>query len=150
MASNEPSRAPRARIACAPLLLLLVCPPLAGQSPDSGRLEGRVVLETSGAPLHNVNVLIVELGRVAETDQDGGFRFEAVPAGAYDVLAFSGSLNSETHRVQVGAGETVSVQLALRISPIKQEITVTAKGTQETAFEAVQSVSSLDSFDLGK
>ncbi len=122
----------------------------AGQPANSGRIEGQVVLETSGAPLHNINVLIVELGSVAETGTDGGFHFDAVPAGQYDLLAFSGSLSSETRLVEVRPGETVQVRLALRIAPIKQEITVTASGSQETAFEAVQSVSTLDSFDLSK
>ena len=53
-----------------------------------GTVGGRV-LAASGQPAADAHVEIVELGRRLEVDAAGGFRFEAVPAGAYIVHAES-------------------------------------------------------------
>jgi iron complex outermembrane recepter protein len=118
---------------------------LSAQAP--GRLEGRVVLPT-GEPAHRATVLIDGLGRVAETDEDGAYVFDNVPAGRYDVLAFLTPLDSESVPVQVGSGQTVPVDIELRLAPVRTEITVTATGREQTAFEAIPSITSLDAFEL--
>ena len=115
----------------------------------AGTIEGTVILPT-GDPAHRITVLLAELGRIVETDDDGRFVFENVPPGAYDILAFQSMLNSELRDIEVAAGQIRSVQLELRISPLRQEITVTARGREETTFQAVPSVTSLDSFDLAE
>ncbi len=124
-----------------------VVPVIAAQ--PTGSIEGIVILPT-GDPAHRVTVLLAELSRIVETDDDGRFVFENVPPGAYDVLAFQSMLNSQLTGIEVAAGQIRSVQLEMRISPLRQEITVTARGRQETTFQAVPSVTSLDSFDLAE
>ena len=47
-------------------------------------------------------------------------------------------------------GISVEADLHLVLSPLKQEITVTATGREELAFESVPSVSIMDSFDLSE
>jgi iron complex outermembrane receptor protein len=113
----------------------------------TGTIEGQVTMP-AGGPAHRATVLVAQLGRVAETDEDGRYRFENVPAGRYDVLAYQSPLDSETVRVDVGAGAATSADFRLRISPVRTEITVTATGREQTSFAAVQSVASLDAFDL--
>ena len=115
-----------------------------------GRITGKVLLVRTGSPIHNAEVLLVQLNQVAETAPDGTYTFLDVPPGVYDLVAYIGPLNSLTELVQVRPGETTRVDLKLKLSAIKEEVTVTAKGTQETAFEAIQSVNSLDSFDLAQ
>ena len=116
----------------------------------TGRITGKVLLEQTGAPIHNAQVLLVQLSRVAETAPDGTYTFTDVRPGVYDVVAYLGSLNSLTELIRVRPGETTRADLTLRLAAIKEEVTVTAKGARETAFEAIQSVSSLDSFDLAQ
>lgn len=128
--------------------ILLVGNWLLAQS--GGAIEGHVRLDKTGAALHGISVLIVQLSRTVETDQEGYYRFDDVPAGQYDLLAHSGALNSDTQLVEVRAGETAALDFVLRINPLQQEITVTASGVEETAFEAVQSVTSVDSYALAQ
>ncbi len=116
---------------------------------DTGVIEGTVTLPT-GDPAHRTSVLVAELGRLVETEDDGTYRIDQVPAGTYDVLAYQSMLSSDVLSVDVGAGETRTVDVELRITPLRQEITVTARGRQETTFQAVHAVTSLDSFDLAE
>ena len=116
----------------------------------AGTITGKVLVEQTGAPIHNAEVLLVQLNQVAETTADGTYTFLDVPPGVYDLVAYVGSLNSRTELIRVRPGETTRLDLKLKLSVIKEEVTVTAKGTPETAFESIQSVSSLDSFDLAQ
>ena len=129
---------------------LLVAFPIVNAQNPTGRLEGAVTLSNTGSPLHNAQVMIVDLQRVTETDQEGRFRFDDVPVGAHDVIAFTASLTSPSQVATVTAGETVELTFELELTGRKDQITVTASGRQERAFDAVQSVRSLDSFDLSE
>ena len=135
------------------LLILLggVCLALvSGTARAGGEVEGRVTLETSGKAIHSVSVLIVQLGLTVETDHQGHFRFQDVPAGSYDILAHSGALSSSSHLIDVTDNTSLTIDFRLKINPIRQEITVTARGQEETVFEAVQSVTSVDSYALAQ
>lgn len=116
----------------------------------TGQIQGEVTLQRNGLPLHKATVMMVQLNRVEETDADGRFVFENVPPGTYDVIAYTASLSTNSALVEVRDGETEMVNFQLTVAPLKEEITVTAKGRQETAFEAVHSVDSLDSFDIAE
>lgn len=118
------------------------------QPQSEGQLRGRVTLEVTGSPVHGATVMLVQLSRIVETDADGHYIFTRVPSATYDVVAYTVSLTSTALLIQVEPGETAIADFELRISPIRYAITVTAKGREETAFETVQSVDSLDSFDL--
>ncbi len=138
---------PAGRILILPLLFSMMQPVCAQ---EVGRIEGRVTLQQDGSPIHNAEVLLVQLNRVTETARDGTYTFTDVPPGLYDLVAYVGSLNSLTRPIAVTGGQTTRADLKLRLTVIKEEVTVTAKGTQETAFETIQSVTSLDSFDLAR
>jgi iron complex outermembrane receptor protein len=88
------------------------------------------------------------LNRSVQTGQDGTFAFTGLPPGTYTVTAHMHSLTDEAKRVEIRAGETATIDFALRISPITQSITVTATGNEQTAFEAFQTVTTLDSVQL--
>ena len=130
------------------LILISVVALLPAQT--AGTITGKVLLEQTGTPMHNAEVLLVQLNQMAETAPDGTYTFAGVPPGVYDLVAYGGSLNSLTALVRVRPGEITRIDLKLKLSTIKEEVTVTAKGTQETAFESIQSVTSLDSFDLAQ
>ena len=130
--------------------LILIAAVVLLPAQTAGTITGRVLLEQTGAPMHNAEVLLVQFNQVAETTADGTYTFAGVPPGVYDLVAYVGPLNSLTEAIRVRPGETTRIDLKLRLTTIKEEVTVTAKGTQDTAFESIQTVTSLDSFDLAQ
>ena len=122
--------------------LLVVLFPIVGSAQGNGRLEGRVALQSSGHPIHYATVMVVELSQTTETDSDGRYALE-LPPGSYSVIAFASSMNAPKQLVEIQSGETRTLDFQLEISPLQHEITVTAKGIQQPAFEAVHSVTSL-------
>jgi iron complex outermembrane recepter protein len=134
------------------LLILTFTFTLLPAQPASGRIEGTVVIEQTGRPVHHASVLIVQLGRAVETDHDGSFSFENVPPGVYDLVAHLASLASRIHTVRLSAGDAVQLDFTLGFSPVKHEITVTASpgGREGTTFDAFQTIVSMDSFDLSE
>lgn len=117
--------------------------------PGSGLLRGVVTLESDGTPLHKVTVLIVQLGRSVETDETGTYNFQQVPAGTYDVVVQHAALAGDRRAVQIVDNATATADFKMRLSAVREQITVTS-GRQETAFEAMQSTTSVDSIDLAQ
>jgi iron complex outermembrane receptor protein len=113
-----------------------------------GGLEGTVTLESTGKPAHHVTVVVPQLNLSTETDDDGKFRFAGVPEGEYDVLAQAAGLSDARKRVVIVKDKDAVVSFALRLTAIRQEITVTASGKVETTLEAINSVTTLDTLDL--
>ena len=118
-----------------------------GSAQENGYLEGRVALQSSGHPIHYATVMVVELSQTTETDSDGRYALE-LPPGSYSVIAVVSSMNAPSQVVEIRSRETRTLDFQVEISPLRYDITVTAKGIQQTAFEAVQSVTSLNAVDL--
>ncbi len=71
------------------------------------------------------------------------------PLGLKGILVTSrAGLTSEPQTVQVLADQTATADFKLAVAPIFQEITVTATGLEQAAFESFQVVSTLDAFNL--
>jgi len=64
------------------------------------------------------------------TDQSGGFHFNEVPAGKYQVVVSYESFESSTIEVNVGAQPPVPLQVVLAIASLRQETTVTSTAAQ--------------------
>jgi iron complex outermembrane recepter protein len=135
--------------ACSVLVLLLFVSPFA-LAQNAGVIKGTTSLEERDLSLPHVIVLVSELGRSVETNDDGAFEFQQVPPGTYTVVASRAGLSSQAQMIQVAAGETATADFKLSLSPIQQEITVTASGVEEVAFQSFQIVSTLDSFALAE
>lgn len=130
------------------LFLLLALPALAAA--QTGGVRGTAVIKDKDLPLHQAKVLVVQLGRSVTTNDDGSFELRDLPLGQFDVVASFPGLSSDMKSVTIVAGEIATVEFALGLSPLKQEITVTASGAEQTAFESFQAVSTLDSFELSE
>ena len=107
-----------------------------------------MTLQSSGKPVHHVTVVLPQLNKSTETGEDGKFRFSGLPAGEFDVLAQAVGLADTRKKVSIGKDSTAEMAFSLRLTPIRQEITVTASGKVETALEAMNSVTTLDTLDL--
>lgn len=119
-----------------------------GQAPGGAVIQGTVTFAGNGEPLHGASVLLSPGGKLVESDALGRYRFEGLAPGEYTLLAHVHALADEKKTVQVKAGETVTVDFALRISPLKESLTVTASGREESAADAFLSVVSLDGYQL--
>ena len=98
-----------------------MCSPLWAQS--LGTVEGVVTLPTD-APIHRASVLLTPLGRIAETDANGRFRFENVPPGNYELAAFRWMLAAEAPGIAITGGETLQVNMRLGPALVAMEMKV--------------------------
>jgi iron complex outermembrane receptor protein len=105
-------------------------------------------MDATSDPVHGATVAIVQLRRSVESDDDGVYEFRDVPPGVYDLTIHMDAFSDERQRVQVSAGETATADFRLKLTAIRQQITVTASGREETTFDTFQAVSSLDSLEL--
>ena len=110
-----------------PLLIWTTAPAHAQQ--ERGRIEGQVIMAETGDPLHAATVIILELDRSTETDDDGKYSFRNVPPGTYHLLAHvSSALTEVSERVDVTAGQTSQADFALHLAKMHESISVTASG----------------------
>lgn len=94
------------------LALLLAATALAGPVLAS-TIAGQVVDGSGVRPLQGADVRIVELGRTAQADGSGRFRFTDLPAGRYRVTARFAGAAEQTLTVEVGASGTTRAEFAL-------------------------------------
>lgn len=118
------------------------------QAPAPASIEGRVFFAGSGEPLRGASVLLTPGGRIVESDAEGRFRFNGLAPGEYSLLAHVHALVDERKTVRVAAGETAQVEFRLTLSPLRETLTVTASGREESTADAFLSVVSLDGYQL--
>ena len=123
-------------------LLNCWCVQLLSQS--TGTIRGTVSLQADQSRLHHATVRIVQLRRSTETVEDGTFEFRDVPPGRYDLIAHMHALTDEKQTVEITPGLIVEANFRLALGTVRQEITVTASGREETTIETFQTVTSLD------
>jgi hypothetical protein len=91
----------------------------------TGKIEGRV-RDQAGAPIVNAQVIIVGTAFNAQTNPQGYYFINNVPAGGYSVrAAFIGYKATQVDGVRVLGGQTGTVDIQLEQTPVEiQEITV--------------------------
>jgi len=115
---------------------------------QNGKISGKVTFGSDNAVLHQVSVQLVQLKRSTVTNDSGAFEFASVPPGKYTVLAHQEGFSDASEVVTVAAGSVVSVDLQMQLSGIKEQVTVTASGSEQTTFEAIATVTTLGSNDI--
>lgn len=90
----------------AAILLLLIAPMMKGQDPSGSTLSGRIVDETTGEPLENVNVFFAQTLLGTSTDTQGKFRITKIPQGKYRLVASRVGYQVQTLSVTVGASRS--------------------------------------------
>ena len=100
-------------------LLVLAAPSGVDGQEATGRLTGTVRVAEDGEPVSGVEMVLVESGRVAVTDESGRFVFEGIPPGRYALTAHRLGLTGERAvAVEVEAGETTAIQMLVRSDPV--------------------------------
>ena len=129
-------------------MAVLAAAPVLAQ--ETGRVQGTVTVQEYGS-IHGAVVLVVGTGDFALTDEQGRFAIEGVPAGSYEVLAQREHLTAGRQTVTVDPGQAATVDFVLELSPVREDVTVTASaGGTETTFEAFNAVTTVDSFDIAR
>lgn len=119
-----------------------------GFGQGTGTIKGTVSLEAQNLEIHDVIVVIVQLKRSTTTDEKGAYEFKDVPPGAYNLVAKFDRLPDVIERVEVKAGETTTADLKLKLTGLRDQVTVSATGNEQSALESFQSVNSLDATAL--
>ena len=120
------------------------------QATGGGSIRGRIILSDGGTPLHNVIVNLVQLKRSVETDENGSYEFRNVPPGVYTILAHMEGFPDQTQQVRVAAGESATLDFMLRLAGVREEVTVTATGSEQSVFESFQAVNTVDALRLAQ
>ena len=135
----------------------LICAVLVGSNPaagtvtaqETGVVRGTVRLDANGDPVAGAVVLVIGPGSVGLTNDDGEFEIEDVPAGTHELLAQREHLTAARQSVVVEPAAVAVAHFVLELSPVHEEITVTATTVAETTvFEAFNTITTLDAFDL--
>ena len=112
------------------LCLLLGAPQVQAQTQiTSGTIQG-TVMDPSGAVLPDATVTIKNLDtnveRSLNTSGDGRFVFLQLPPGRYHVsVAKSGFSTAVVESLPLTVGQSISLNLSMKVSPVAEEIVVT-------------------------
>jgi iron complex outermembrane receptor protein len=116
--------------------LLLAIPAIVSAQGSTGFVAG-VVKDSSGGVLPGATVKIVNESTGASTDlivgADGTYRADALSPGGYRIDASLDGFDTETRRVVVAAGQTVTSDLTLSPAKFSQSVVVTARRVEEQA-----------------
>src|SRR5882672_1509293 len=116
---------------------------------SAGTIHGTVRIGTSNTAARNAVVTIVELKRSVLTDENGGFEFKSVPAGKYQMFAQLDRVPDVIKTVEVSGGDQ-TVDFELSLTPVSEQVTVTATGSVEAVGSSYHSVMSVGALELAQ
>ncbi|HEX2449613.1 MAG TPA: TonB-dependent receptor [Gemmatimonadales bacterium] len=126
---------------------LLTALALSLHAPAPQTVSGTVT-DTSGAPLTDARVTLIELARATTTDPEGRFSFTNVAPGAYRLSVSAIGFAPVIQRVTVG-DSAVSLQIRLKPSVVElTELQVTASPNATTLLDSPQPASALSGNEL--
>jgi TonB-linked SusC/RagA family outer membrane protein len=115
----------------ATLLVLAVVPGVL-TAQGSGTVTGRVVDRASQSPVQGAQVVVVGTTRGTQTDQNGRYTINGVPAGPRDISVRRVGYGQTTQRVEVTDGGTATAEFALATAATRlTEVVVNAVTGQE-------------------
>ena len=117
---------------------------------QGGRISGKITYG-EGVALHDASVQIVQTRQSTRTDENGNFDFTGVPAGRYTILVHLEGFADATRVVTVlQAVDVTGVDFQLQITSFREQVTVTASGTEQSVFDSFQSVNSVGSTQIAE
>ena len=137
----------RRRLPLAFIFAGLISLPALGQS--TATLRGTVTLGASGKPVHNVLITILQLKRTVDTDDNGKYEFQGLPPGRYDVVAHLDRVPDIVQTADLTSGEA-TLDFQIELTGVREQVTVTATGSEQAVSSSIQSVDVLGSIELAK
>lgn len=136
-----------------PLILALLCIPLAAGVAASGKVAGKVVDQRTGESIPGVNVVLVGTTYGAATNIDGEYTILNVPPGTYELKASAIGYTPVTIknvRVNIDLTTRINVSLSETVLALDQEVVITAERplvqkdlTASTAVVGAEEISAL-------
>ncbi|MGH9753940.1 MAG: TonB-dependent receptor, partial [Blastocatellia bacterium] len=123
---------------------------VSGLAQSNGALRGAVTIGDTEKPAHNVRITIIQLKRSVETDEKGAYEFQNVLPGTYDVVAHLDLTPDVVKTVRVTASNVTTADFRIELSAVREQVTITATGSEETTFNSIQSVTVVGSQELAK
>jgi iron complex outermembrane receptor protein len=120
--------------------------PVCGLAQTNTTVRGKVTLESSGQPIGGVVVTVLRLNRSAITSNDGMYEITEVPPGTYSVVAHLDGVPDVVQMISVSGDVTADFRLKLR--GVTEQVTVTATGEAESAFNSIQAVNIVSSAQI--
>jgi iron complex outermembrane receptor protein len=108
-----------------------------------GTIRGSVTTETDGSALTGASVQIVQLRRTTNTNENGAYEFTNIAPGNYTILVHTEGFSDRTRNVALVGNAVATVDFALSLAGVNEQVTVTATGQQQSVFESFQSVNSV-------
>ncbi len=124
------------------LLYLTICPVLARAQGNAG-VRGRVVDAAGKAPIPAANVRLVEVRRIDLSHEDGTFEFSGIPDGRYTLIVQRVGYRPRTLFVDVTAGKSESIVVALEAAALQLAPTVVTASVDERSGREVLSATSV-------
>jgi iron complex outermembrane recepter protein len=112
---------------------------------QTGKISGTVTYGSDNTAVHGASVQIVQLKKTVITDEAGNYEFTDIPVGRYTVLAHQEGFADVAKTVVLVNGATAAIDFQVQITGVKEQVTVTASGTEQSTFDAIASVNSVDS-----
>jgi outer membrane cobalamin receptor len=133
-----------------PVLAILVVLHVGAAAAGAATLTGRVI-DPDGRAVANARVLLVTANGVeaeGTADADGNFTVSALPAGRCDLHVVAQGLQAEPTTVVLGADETKTIELRLRLSAMSESVVVSASQVEVPLSRAAGSVTVITAADL--
>jgi iron complex outermembrane recepter protein len=127
------------------VLFLVIIAPIFVFSQSTGSISGKVTYSEKQSPLHEVLVQITQLKLSTSTDDDGKFEFKNLPSGRYTVLAHLEGFANVAKTIVLVGGANSTIDFEMSLTSLREQVTVTASGNEQSAFDSLQSVSTVDS-----
>jgi iron complex outermembrane receptor protein len=106
-------------------------------------IKGTVTSQANGAALSGVSVQIIQLRQSVETDDQGRYEFKGIVPGRYTLVTHIEGFSDQTSSVVLVGGAAAAVDFVVSLTSLREEVTVTATGSEESVFESFQSVNSV-------
>src|SRR5437667_78088 len=113
------------------------------------RLDGRVTVQPANVGARSASVTIVELKRTVIADEHGGFMFQDVPPGTYQVIVHLDRVADLVKTIAI-ARANVTANFDLMLDKVSEQVTVTASGSPESTHSAYQPVTSMGAVELSQ
>ena len=131
-------------------VLALASLPTLAQTTAGATLRGTVTLGDTDKPVHHVLITILQLKRSTDTDESGKYEFRDVPPGRYDILAHLDRVPDVVQSVELAAGAAATLDFKIELSGLREQVNITATGTEQALSSSIQSVDVLGSVELAK